>query len=927
MARRFIFSQMFDVRPRKNSGELDLEKIKKIEALLNLKIVELMPLSQRIINLKPRFKKIEILNEEPQEENEAEEILETAGDNQGSKIEQLRSISGNESMQDLLEISLPDQSEIFSILEAIESADQLFKEKKQEQIVAIKIEQPEISERSEIFAESESAKEAIITEEIIPEAIEKEEAEQDFELSAETQFLEVKAQENIYEIPAEIYQAPSEPLFNQNQVGRTRLISSIPIFEEPLPQELISAKKNLTPAQEDLFRPRIWPAKRQEIFRPRLSPRIFNRKKSLVAFLTAAFFIFSIIPVISWVNRVLSVKDEALNSSLAAYQSLVLAKDSLLQANFSQAEKNFGNASYLFASASTEINQTGKWLIFILENTPGLSFFSSRIHLIKAGEELSKAGQNFTQILNLFGKNQISFSDSSQIQGSSLAFNQVDGYLRSAISSLIYANSHLAEVNVSSLPQNIQGQLAELKEKLPEAIKLATLALGWSGNFSEISGYNQPKKYLLIFQNNAELRPTGGFIGTYGVLDLDQGQIKKLFIDGIFNADGQLMEKIIPPKPIQKISTAWSMHDANWFADWPASAQKIMLFFEKTGGPTTDGIISLTPTVVEKLLALTGPIELPEFNVVLNAENFAELTQYKVEVDYDKELNQPKKILADFAPKFIEKIGQEISKNNIEVFKIISQCLKEKHILIYFTQPDLEELIKAQGWAGEIKNTDKDYFSIVHTNINGYKTDRVIEEKISHIAQIQEDGSVIDTLQITRHHNGGKSQYEWYNKVNADYLRVYLPKGTELISASGQTQEVVQPPVDYEKLAFGKDPDVVAQEQNLKIDQQSGTQIFEESDKTVFGNWVYVSPGETVTITYQYRLPFKLNISKENISFGTLAQKQSGTIGSDLQMRIIFPESWQILQSNTQNLKTDIGSVELETDLSVDRLTEFVFKP
>jgi len=102
------------------------------------------------------------------------------------------------------------------------------------------------------------------------------------------------------------------------------------------------------------------------------------------------------------------------------------------------------------------------------------------------------------------------------------------------------------------------------------------------------------------------------------LLTIDQGAIKSLFVDGIFNVDGQLHEKIIPPRPIQKISTAWSMHDANWFADFPTSAQKIQWFYEKTGGPTTDGIISLTPTLIERLLGLTGPIPMPEHDVLLS---------------------------------------------------------------------------------------------------------------------------------------------------------------------------------------------------------------------------------------------------------------------------------------------------------------------
>ncbi len=489
---------------------------------------------------------------------------------------------------------------------------------------------------------------------------------------------------------------------------------------------------------------------------------------------------------------------------------------------------------------------------------------------------------------------------------------------------MISAKQNLDDIKISALPSQIQPEMLVISDKMPQITESAALALDWIDKFLEILGNQKAKKYLLVFQNNAEARATGGFIGTYGLLDLDQGQIKNLFIDGIFNADGQLRENIIPPPPIQKISTAWSMHDANWFADFPTSAQKLMWFYEKTGGPTPDGVISLTPTVIERLLESTGPIDMPEYGVSLNAQNFAEITQYKVEVDYDKELNQPKKILADFAPKFMEKIGQELKNNNLEILKIINQAFKEKHILVYFSEPELQEFVKKQGWAGEILPAQQDYFSVVNTNINGYKTDKVIDETIKHSSQILKDGSIIDTLEIIRHHLEGKSEFDWFNEVNSDYLRVYLPRGSQLISVSGQTKEESKSPIDYQAAGFKSDSDVAQEEQSLKKDEASGTDIFEESGKTVFGNWVYVSPGETATLIYQYRLPFKVDMSGKDTDFSLLAQKQSGSPGSKFETEISWPQNMQAI-SLPGGFNQDINKVNLQTDLTQDRLFNFKF--
>jgi len=870
MGYRFVFSQMFDVRPRTLSGDLDLEKIKKIEAFLDLKIDDPVPQSQRIINLRPKLKHLEILNEKPEQ---IISIVPAITKNPRRKID---------FWPEFFESNIPDESEILSVFDIIEATEQLLKESEAETAYSIPIKNIiEAKERTEPA-----------------QMLEVEEQKFDFP-QIEEQPLEIKTEQTL-------------SFENENLSGREPDLSFWSRAKLDNQPEFVVGNQFLTPefllgkqTAEKSFR---WGAK----------------KKSLLIFLAAALIIFSFIPLFGWINKILIAKNNALNSGFVAYQALTLAKDSLEKAEYFKAEENFKNAYNYFAAADSQISDAGGWLVSILEKLPGFSYISSRTRLIKAGQDMSKAGQDFTAMIGLFQKSEINFYGGGNKNSLLDIILQARNYLESGLGSLISAKQNLDEIKISALSSQIQPQMVIISDKMPQITESAALALDWIDKFMEILGNQKAKKYLLVFQNNAEARATGGFIGTYGLLDLDQGQIKNLFIDGIFNADGQLREKIIPPPPIQKISTAWSMHDANWFADFPTSAQKLMWFCEKTGGPTVDGVISLTPTVIENLLELTGPIDMPEYEVSLNAQNFVEITQYKVEVDYNKELNQPKKILTDFAPKFMEKIGQELKNNNLEILKIINQAFKEKHILVYFSEPELQEFVKKQGWAGEILPAQQDYFSVVNANINGYKTDKMIDETIKHSSQILEDGSIIDTLEIIRHHLGGNSQFDWFNKVNSDYLRVYLPKGSQLIWVSGQTKEENKSPIDYQAAGFRSDSDVAQEEQSLKKDEASGTDIFEESGKTVFGNWVYVSPGETVTLIYQYRLPFRVDIFGKDTDFSLLAQKQSGSPGSKFETEISWSQNLQAI-SLPGGFNQDAGKTNLQTDLTQDRLFNFKF--
>lgn len=724
-----------------------------------------------------------------------------------------------------------------------------------------------------------------------------------------------------------------KPQLWQEELSAEELFSDSAVFTKPIPSKDIK-KENVfddllsQPVQTTLPASiNLEPVKRVDPRELDLSHNKTFLNKGWAGFLAVCLLIALVVPLLGWLEENLSRKEKITASSLTAYQNLLSAKQSLKETNWQEVEKNFSLAHDNFFEANEEIKKLGKLTLNLLEQLPGGSLISSGAHLVEVGENLALAGQNLTIAISLFTSEDLFglFNEENDKSLTDLIASSKEK-LNEAFLAVSTAQQELNQVEIESLPLGFQEEVLSLKEQLPSAEELLSQSLNYSTALLDILGHDNSRQYLLLFQNNSEIRATGGFIGTYGLLSLDRGRIKKLFVDGIFNVDGQLREKIIPPRPIQKISTAWSMHDSNWFADFPTSAQKTAWFYEKTGGPTVDGVIALTPVVVERLLKLTGPIVMPEYEIILTPKNFVELIQYKVEVDYDKDLNQPKKILADFAPKFIKALTELSLENKKEAFSIIFEALDEKHILIYFNQNDLENFIGEQGWGGRIIETEKDYLSVVSSNINGFKTDKVVKEEISHQAEIQPDGSVIDTLTILRQHQGGNLAYDWWNQVNANYLRVYLPLGSELISAEGQTVEVYLPPFDYEKHGFDKDPLVKQIEDGMIIDRKTGTHIFEESNKTVFGNWVYVSPGETVELTYRYKLPFKIDINRSTDSYSLLVQKQAGSLGSQFIHSLNFPEIWQTSWQYPENWELNSGFGKWEGDLKTDKFFGTTFE-
>ncbi|MDP1619890.1 MAG: DUF4012 domain-containing protein, partial [bacterium] len=377
-------------------------------------------------------------------------------------------------------------------------------------------------------------------------------------------------------------------------------------------------------------------------------------KKIFFSFAGVAASIFLVIAGTGFFNKGMGVKNDVMGIGQDAYTDLAMARDGIAGRDFQKSSFEFGEAYDKFGEISQDINSLGGILVETSRFIPFFSKISSGDHIAQVGKDVSRIGILASGIMQSLDaiKNPLN-GDADPSVSFLRIFQDTDNNLKEISILMQDVQDNLDKVNIDDIPEDRRVQFLELKSQLPETNRFLTEFISNSQIFTDVLGGNGMRKYLFLFQNNQEMRATGGFIGTYGVLDIFNGNVRNFFIDGIYNPDGQLREKVIPPVPIQKISAAWSLHDSNWFPDFPKSAEKAAWFYEKTGGPTVDGVITMTPTVMQKMLEITGPIELPEYGVTVDKDNFVEKIQYEVEVDYDKELNKPKQILADLAPKIL----------------------------------------------------------------------------------------------------------------------------------------------------------------------------------------------------------------------------------------------------------------------------------
>ncbi|MDP2683911.1 MAG: DUF4012 domain-containing protein [bacterium] len=646
----------------------------------------------------------------------------------------------------------------------------------------------------------------------------------------------------------------------------------------------------------------------------------FNKgwTRSLVSFAVVILLIILPVYMMNFYEDVKEAKGQVLGISTSAYDYLKEAGSFASTSNFTDASNAFSQAAQSFSSAQYQLEQTGGVILDIAKLVPNQA--KTADSLLSAGQKLSSAGVVVTNIVGKLEEMQINPLDEDSSSLTDFLYyiknelNPVVGDMKSAI-------EDIKNVRIEDLPDEYQNTMTTIKNNLPSIENGLDNLFSLTDVMLEILGHQSPQRYLLIFQNNREIRPTGGFIGSLALMDIYKGKIENLEVPGggIYDVAGQLAEKIISPKPMWLVNPHWNIQDSNWFVDFPTSAEKINWFYERTGKASVNGVIAITPEVIVGLLEITGPIEMPEYGKTIDSSNFIRTTQYQAEVAYDREENQPKKLIGDLLPIIFDKIFSAEAKDFLQVIDVFSSSLSDKSMILNFNDPELQSAIEGLSWAGQIKETDKDYLMVVTTNIAGGKTDHVVDQLVTHQAQIAKDGSIIDTVTISRTHQGNQLDL-FEGQDNVAYMRIYVPAGSELISVEGFDE---MPSFRY----LLPDEDAVMDEQlknieqNSIINEESGTRITDEFGKKVYGNWISIAPGETQELVITYKLPFRLDFQglfDKSDSYSLFVQKQPGQLNNYFISEINLNESLEYIWAQDNIYITD-KKAEYITDLDTDK--------
>lgn len=462
----------------------------------------------------------------------------------------------------------------------------------------------------------------------------------------------------------------------------------------------------------------------------------------------------------------------------------------------------------------------------------------------------------------------------------------------------LYKAEKLAkEVPVHLLPSEYQGTFVDMVNLLPKAQAKISALKKEMGIFLELLGHEEKKRYMIVFQNNAEMRPSGGFMGSYAIVEVYRGNIVNIDIPGggFYDLRAGIKGDVYPPLQIAQVNTEWEIQDANWFFDWEKTAQNIQWFYRQAGKGSVDGVIGVNTFVLEDYLKRIGGITLEDEGVNFTAQNFRELLQDEVEHNYDKEENKPKAIVGEFFhtllatlpkdPENLKLLGQDLLEN-----------LQERNIQIYLKNEKLQEYIETFGWDGSIVQTDGDYLAVVHTNIDGKKTDIKIDQEYDLDIHMDRDGTVHHRLIIDRTHHGDAESY-LYGSQNKDFMQVYLPADADISYASGFDEMVKVREVDPNDYGLSS-----PYYQEKGVDLSPELHARKEDGKLVVSGWMYVNAGENKQVVLEYTTK-----QKSLSAYDLYIQKQSGNWHDEIQIDMSYDDPENILYSQQQLLDNDIS--------------------
>jgi hypothetical protein len=413
------------------------------------------------------------------------------------------------------------------------------------------------------------------------------------------------------------------------------------------------------------------------------------------------------------------------------------------------------------------------------------------------------------------------------------------------------------------------------------------------------AGLFGPRSYLLLAQDSAELRPYGGFVGTYGVVELRWGRIAgvdygdSLALDDVYDErldEGEIEEPFEPRH----------LYAASDSPDFPTAARAIAETYRKITGDRIDGVVALDPEAASGLLELVGPLAVPGEAEPFTASNVLGLV-LKHTQNFESEVEdvERKQIVFDLGSTLASRLRELPLYRWPQVAAALGRAADERHIQAHFRNPLLQSWVRRSGWDGAYRPLPpgEDFLAVVDSNEGYNKANLVTGQSLDYRVVLGPSGEATATLTVAYRNRGTAGL--GFSTAGMPYLhQATYEAGVQVYAPPGSRRLVGAPAAPA-----GDGPD--------EPDSDLGRAVFQQR--------VAVSPERTETLTFAYRLPDR-PAAGGRIDYLLSVRKQAGTVAVPFRLTVVGPDGWRVMG-------TAGGNMTAETTLVVDRRFAVSFAP
>ncbi|MGI9146218.1 MAG: DUF4012 domain-containing protein [Chloroflexota bacterium] len=352
-----------------------------------------------------------------------------------------------------------------------------------------------------------------------------------------------------------------------------------------------------------------------------------------------------------------------------------------------------------------------------------------------------------------------------------------------------------ARIDDRVLPARVRTRLGEIDRILESSQVQALMSMDLAATEAAL-GETAPARYLVVFQNPAELRPTGGFPGTMALLTLDHGKLVAYeFFDAHELTDVYLAHRqtVLPqPWPIERFfpQTGFLLHDSLWWPDFPRSAKQLMAMYAETGWPTIAGVVAVQPEVASTLVGVTGPftVDFQGQQRRVTADNlYSEIERQRVQtIEKPEDLLVHKEMLGLIGKSLIERLKNADRNALMRAGQQLAVACRRRDVQVYVSDPVVETELDRQQCTGRLLPVDgQPTLAVAFANLALSKTSMAMQPRLTLTTGAPQDGQRPATLNIDVQDLAAAEEDPVYAGFQRWWVEITLPEGSSLLSERG----------------------------------------------------------------------------------------------------------------------------------------------